>query len=373
MRSSRRVLLSLCLLSSLYPGGKSAQAGPVNPNISVIGEPSLGVTTDRDVTDGRHPRFDLGETEIAVDAYLNPFATGLFTFSFGESGAEVEEGYFTVQRGLPLGVALRGGKYRVGFGKLNPLHPHATPFIERFGVLAAYLPGDESLNETGVEVTRLFPLVGDAAVTASADLLQGDTFRIERAASEDPSDPLNASADRAAHSRPAVLARLSTFFMLGEQSAMEIGASAIGGTNNVAARTRTTVLGADFKAKLWRNPRSYVVVQGEALDLIRENASWSDAAGYGHSTARPAGGYIFADYYFTPRYDAGLSYESFQEPTAGRPRSSGIGAYAGYSVMEESLVFRGGWSQTRPAQTDRFDTFRVWVIYSMGPHKAHQF
>ena len=161
--------------------------------------------------------------------------------------------------------------------------------------------------------------------------------------------------------------------MVGEQSGIEIGASAIRGTNNVAARARTTVLGGDFKAKLWRSARSYLVIQGEGLKLIREDAAWSPASGYGTTTERPAGGYVFTDYYPTPRLDGGVSFESFQEPSRGRPIARGVGAFAGWSVLEESLVFRFDWKRVDPAHGDGFNTFTFRVLYSMGPHKAHQF
>jgi len=361
------ILVLLCVTTG-------AHAGPVNPNISVIGQPFMRSTGDPAVPDGKHPRLDVGETEVVLDAYLNPYSSGVLNASFSKDGASVEEGYFTVFRGLPLGLNVKGGKYRVGFGKLNPAHPHTYPFFERPRVLAAYLPGDESLNETGIDVSRLIPIVGDASITASADYLQGDSFRITRASTGDPHDPLESGeGDGVDRSRPAILGRLSSFLMVGQQSGLEIGASAVSGTNNVAARTRTTVLGADMKAKLWRTASSYLVLQGEGLKLVREDATWAATTGYSHQTIRPTGGYAFADYYLSPRYDAGASFEAFRETTAQAAWDKGIGAFAGYSVLEESLVFRGEWKRFVPAHADAYNTFTFWVIYSMGPHKAHQF
>ena len=92
----------------------------------------------------------------------------------------MEEGYFQLLRGLPGGLTVKGGKYRAGFGKMNPQHPHAVPFAERFRVLAAYLPGGESLNETGVSLSERIPIPGDFSLTATGDWLQGDSYRIDR-------------------------------------------------------------------------------------------------------------------------------------------------------------------------------------------------
>jgi len=64
-----------------------------------------------------------------LDAALNPYLTGAFVLSLGTKSIEIEEAYASVIRGLPLNLGLKAGKYRLGFGRLNPMHPHAYPFI----------------------------------------------------------------------------------------------------------------------------------------------------------------------------------------------------------------------------------------------------
>ena len=92
---------------------------------------------------------------------------GNFTMSLGTGGLELDEGFFTLVRGLPAGFALKGGQYRTAFGRINPTHPHALPFAERFGVLAAYLPGEEALIERGVSLSRRVPVAGDFSLDVS--------------------------------------------------------------------------------------------------------------------------------------------------------------------------------------------------------------
>ena len=79
-------------LPALVPG--SAHAGVVNPDISVLGQSFTGWTDD-----------------------LSDPSSKLGTLHQGEV-----EGYFTLVRGLPAGLQLKGGKYRVGFGRMNPMH-----------------------------------------------------------------------------------------------------------------------------------------------------------------------------------------------------------------------------------------------------------
>lgn len=376
--SSAALLLAVLGLAPL------ARAGVINPDISVIGQPFTRWTNDAGDPAAKRVMFDLGETEVVFDAYLNPYARGTFVMTFGEEGAEVEEGFFTLLRGLPAGLALKGGKYRVGFGKLNPVHPHAYPFAERFRTLATFLPGEESFNEVGVDLSTRIPLAGDVAVTASVDVLQGDSFRIERESSGAINDPLDVDgpeADRPAEPRPVVVGRLSGFIPVGDISGLEIGLSAAQGTNNVAAASRTKLLGADVKAKLWNSARSYVVIQGELVKLDRDEAGWDEtAAAYTRTNVDPIGGYLFADYNFNARYNVGASYERYQSPDADKIWDQAVGVFTGLALLEETTAFRISFERLMPGtpsgatvSTDAVNSVTLRVIYSMGPHKAHQF
>jgi hypothetical protein len=361
-----------------------AHAGVVNPDISVIGQPFLRVTDDAGDAGRKRPVLDVGETEAVFDAYLNPYARGTFILAIGDEGLEVEEGFFTMQRGLPGGLALKGGKYRAGFGKMNPVHPHALPFAERFRVLSAYLPGEESLNETGISLSERIPVPGDFSLTVAGDWLQGDSFRMERESSGDPSDPLEISGpegDRPEEPRGAFLGRVSGFGQIGERSGYELGLSAAQGTNNVAARARTLVLGADLKLKLWNSPQSYLLVQAEALRLRRDDAGWDPlGADYATSRVTSAGGYVYADYNFNTRYNVGVGLERFQDATADKTSNTAFKLFAGYSLLEETTAFRLDWDRfqagTPPGtleDPEAVNTLTLRVIFSMGPHKAHQF
>lgn len=358
-----------------------ARAGVVNPNISVIGQPFSRWSDEAGDPAAKRAILDLGETEFVYDDYLNPYARGLFVISLGDGGIEAEEAFFTLLRGLPGGLTLKGGKYRVGFGKLNPQHPHAVPFADRFRVLAAYLPGDEAFNETGVELSGRLPSPGDWAVTASADWLQGNSFRIERESSGDPSDPIElGDGDRADEPRPAGLARLSAFVPIQDRSGLELGIDATQGTNNVAAGTKSTVVGGDAKLKLWTSANAYLVVQGEVLSLDREEAGWDpSAAAYTETSVKPIGGYLYADYNFKTRYNVGASFEHFEEPTSDKTADQAFGLFAGLALMEETTAFRLDWNHFAPGTPtgsptpDAVNTVTLRVIYSMGPHKAHQF
>lgn len=371
------LFVGLCLPAVLWPAGPAAAAG--NPNLSAIAQPRLVLRSDAtDLNDGR-PVWDLGETEFVLDDYLNPYVKGNLTLAYtADEGLALEEGYVDVVRGLPGTLNLRFGQWRSGFGKLNSQHPHAYPFAERPGVLAAFLPGEEGLNETGLQASLRLPSPGDWALTASLDWLQGDSFRLEREDSGLAGDPLAEDGDRAAEARPAALGRLSAFAPVGERSGLELGLSAVEGTNNVAAGTTTRVLGLDAKAKLWNGPRSYLLLQGEALKLTRQDAGW-DGAGYTSDEAAPWGWYLFADYNWNQRWNAGALVERFESDDPDADANRAWGLFAGFAVMEETTALRLDWrheqagAPTGEPDPEAIDVVTLRVIWSMGPHKAHQF
>jgi hypothetical protein len=375
----RRLLsVAFFLLSALLCG--SAVAGPVNPDLSVLGQPFMRWTDDPSDPSPKRFRLNAGELELVYDAYLNPYAKGYVVTALGEEGMSLEEGYFSLLRGLPGGLALKGGKYRVGFGKMNVMHPHAVPFADRPRVLAEFLPGDEAFNEVGLSLSERVPLPGSFSLTASADWLQGDSFRRARELSA-TNDPLVDGDDRAAESRPAFVGVLSGFGSIGDRSGYELSLSGTGGTNNVAAGTRTNVYDAAAKLKLWTTANSYLLIQAEALELERQDAAWDSVqAAYTRTTVRPTGGYVYADYNISPRYDAGISYERFETPGADATWNQAFGAFVGLSLMEETTSFRLDWNRFMPgtpagaiSDPDAISTLTLRVIYSMGPHKAHQF
>jgi hypothetical protein len=336
-------------------------AGVTNPDISVLGQMRAFGGDGKDDPNRGRLQFSFDEAEIVADAYLNPYARGTFVFAVAEDGIEVEEGYFQIFRGLPKGLALKAGKYRVGFGRLNAVHPHAYPFIERFRVMQEYLPGEEAFNEIGAQLSYLIPVGGDVASTVSADALQGNSFH-----PEEPED-----------SRPAAVGRWTLFVPLTDPSALEMGASGAYGTNNVAVRTRSVLFGVDAKLKWWFNERSNTVVHGELFALDREDPLPEENGAVSVAHRRPLGGFVFTDFTLNKRYNVGAKYERFRrvEPdeNGNTPWDQSAGIFAGLALMEETTLFRLNWDCFMPNDGEAVNTFTVQAVFSMGPHKPHLF
>ena len=122
-----------------------------NPDISVNGN-FIGAA-------GRNPfaslsPLQLSEVEAAFQAIVDPYARADFFVAVGPEGAEVEEGYITFTS-LPGDLLLKAGKLRANFGKMNTLHTHGLPSVDRPLVTANLVGGDEGFADAGLSLSHL--------------------------------------------------------------------------------------------------------------------------------------------------------------------------------------------------------------------------
>jgi hypothetical protein len=336
----------------------AAAAGVVNPDISALGQVRAAVTDEPGSPDENQPTLGLGETELILDAALNPYFRGAFTLAADEEGFGVEEAYASMVKGLPWGLGLKAGKYRLGFGKLNPVHPHAYPFLDAPRAWASLMPGgEEGFNETAVQLSDLLPTPGNWASTISVDAIQGSSFH--------PEDE---------RTRLGWLGRWSNAFLIGERGALEAGASGATGLDAIDARARGYLLGADLKVKFYLSEASQLTLQTEAA--FRRSHALDTATGAVPAEERQ-GFYGFADYRFRTRYNAGVLFEQWERSHAeGGPSEAvdrSVKVFAGFAVLEESTLLRVAFERFMPDGGPAVNTASAQLLFSMGPHKAHKF
>lgn len=329
-------------------------AGVSNPNISVIGQIISKHSDDNASEDAHNTTFNLGETELIFDAYLNPYSKGLFVFTVGDDGLKTEEAFINIYKGLPDGIALKGGKYRIGFGKLNSVHPHAYSFIDPPRVMTAMLPGDDGYNETGGQVSYLLPVFGSWASNISVDIINGASWH---------PDEIKSAA--------GWVGRCANSFLINDNAPLDIGVSATQGTNNVYWKTKTSVYGADIKTKVSFSNFTNMTLQGEYFnndsDVIVDSTTGS------FSNIARQGFYVFADMKFAQRWNAGAIYDQYQPQENKNLTNRAIKYFIGFSLLEETTLFRLSYEQFFPDGLSVVNTCMFQIIFSMGPHKAHQF
>lgn len=364
----KRSELKIIFFSLLFVQATVLSQSSLNPDISIIPRFRVESNDAANLLEKREfsrPEFTLEEFEVALQAYLNPYARADIFLSkpgFGDEPIEIEEAYATILRGLPLDLNVRAGKYLAEFGKLNTLHPHAWPFLDKPLSLERFL-GEEGLNDLGISVSFLLP-TGDLYTKLTVDVLRGNSI------------PGGAGFDLPDDVKPyyANSARLMAFFPVGENSDLEAGISGLTGIHNAEARHRFYYGNLDFKYK-WK-PDAYTsfTLQGEAL--LNSRKILSDD-GIGTESLTSSGLYVFGDYQFLKSFTLGALYDWTQSPYSKEDKAQGVAFFAGFYPVEETIALRFQYKHTRfetpGGEPISVNSVALQFIFSMGPHKAHPF
>jgi len=372
-------IVAAILMIALCDGAAFTQTS-VNPDISVI--PRFIVETHDGTVNRRgdkkfsRPDYAFEELEIVMQSYLNPYSKAEVVLTLPgpdleENKLGVEELFATIVRGLPLGLNLRFGKYRVDYGKINLMHPHAWPFVtqplsqERF-------VGEEGLNDLGLSASVLLP-TGSVYTKLTIDLLRGAALA-EATGLEDTTGGNPAYATSA---------RLTSFFSLGENSDLEVGLSGYTGVHDPYARARFYYTNLDFKYKHRSSSYTSLTLQGEYLfntrkaSQDREFNPFLDAGGNPEQRRLNSSGlYLYADYQFKKIYSLGGRYDWSQAPYRKEDKAKALAFFFGYYPVEETLGLRLHYQHTKnelPAGSSSVNLIALQALFSLGPHKAHAF
>src|SRR5437868_7819357 len=150
-------------------GGSAAKA--LNPDISAIGD-FIAVAGHNPVQPS--PSLEMHESELGFQAIIDPYARGDFFLSFGEEGVNLEEGYITFTA-LPAGFVAKVGKMRSAFGKVNTMHNHVLPWVDRPLVTNNLVGGEDGIDDTGASIQRILPAPKGIFIEATGQIFRGDS------------------------------------------------------------------------------------------------------------------------------------------------------------------------------------------------------
>ena len=134
-------------------GGASAASKVFNPDAAVIGD-FLGAAGKNRINP--QPGLEMHESELTLQAIVDPYARADFFISFGEQGVDLEEGFVTFPT-LPGGLLMKVGKMRASFGRINTQHNHVLPWTDRPLVTNNLVGGEEGIGDAGISIARLIP------------------------------------------------------------------------------------------------------------------------------------------------------------------------------------------------------------------------
>ena len=348
-------------------GSASSMAKALNPDISVIGN-FVGGT-------GRNPQnpfpsLSMRESEFGFQAIVDPYARADFFLSADEHGASVEEGYITFTA-LPGGLSLKAGRLRSDFGKINAMHNHVLPWLDRPLITTNLLGGDPAESDAGIKdeglsVSKILPAPAGLFLEATGEVYKGDSGSLFQASR---------------HSDLSTVDRLRAYRDFSESTNLEVGASYARGHNDVGTNFITQLYGVDttFRWKpLQRAIYHSFVARAEFDWSLRDNVSAVPCLSANINcppnldTLRAHGFYTSADYQLGRRWFAGGRFDWSQRARNPNMHDSGESLVMTYWPSEFSQV-RGQLRRTNYAEGIVANEFLFQFQFSIGAHGAHPF
>jgi hypothetical protein len=332
----------------------ASQTGNVfNPNISVIGN-ALGFAGHNEVDN--QPSLQLKESEIGLQAIVDPYARADFFVTFGSQKGDVgiEEGFITFLT-LPGDFIVKAGKFKGAFGKVNTEHPHVRQYADTPLVVLNLLGGEDGINDSGISLARLIPMPSEIFLEATAQLLRGTSEGLFEAESRNDVEPLF---------------HLKAYKDLSESTNLEIGGSWTRGNGVERPGLHTTLAGVDFSLR-WKPLRQALyrslLVRGEWMQSERETAAGP--------TIRADGFYLLGQYQLGRRWNAGYRHDEADHADDASLRDRGDSAILTFLPSEFSMV-RAQLRRNRYGQPTGPVTateLLVQLQFVIGAHGAHPF
>ncbi len=316
--------------------GRERNQAQLNPEIGVTGDVRAygqqpGVQRDN---------FDPREFEIGFQSALDPYSSTKIFVSLENGAVSIEEGY-AYWTGLPGHVRLDIGKFRQQLGELNRWHLHAVPETEYPLALRTFV-GNDGLSGTGLSLYRAVGGFGTHELT----------LQVTRSASD---AELFGGAGR-----PTYLAHLLNFWQLGRSSYVQVGGTALYGTDPDSS-LRAAVGGLEFRFT-WRPPQRALyrewTVRAELYGLRQQ------VAGVGPTRV---GGYASTTYKLGQRWIAGVRYDYVEQPDG-----SGITRQIvpSLTLWESEWVFlRAQYTYERSRFAATSHQIALQAVWAVGPHK----
>jgi hypothetical protein len=344
-------------------GGATSNAKLLNPDISLIGD-FIGTAGTNGVSPSRS--LELHESEIGMQAIIDPYARADAFISFGETGVNVEEGYVTFTS-LPAGLLMKVGKMRAEFGKTNTIHNHALPWIDRPLATNNLVGGEDGIDDAGISVSRFIPAPKNWFMQGTAQVYRGD------------SDDVFSAYRRQDLS---VVGHLRGYRDLSESTNLDLGVSyARGnsaglGTSLSPSNFFTNLYGADVTLR-WKPLRRAIYKNF----LLRTELFWSARDQLSpvniFQTQHAFGMYTSAEYRVNRRWTVGGRFDRSGRATNANLTDTGFSGILTYWPSEFSQIrgqYRfGHLALTNPGDFSLANEFLFQFLFVMGAHGAHPF
>src|SRR5438445_5968533 len=346
-------------------GGASSNAKLLNPDISLIGD-FIGTAGHNNVAPGKS--LELHESEVGMQAIIDPYARADAFLSFGETGVNVEEAYVTFTA-LPAGLLLKVGKMRAEFGKVNTIHNHALQYIDRPLVTNNLVGGEDGIDDAGISLSRFLPAPKNWFLQGTAQVYRGDSDDVFQALQRQDA---------------SVVGHLRLYRDLGESTNLDLGASYARGHNTAGvgstifdpANFLTNLYSADATLR-WKPLRRAIYHSF----LFRTELFWSARDQLSplnvFQTQHAFGLYSDSEYRVNRRWTLGGRFDRSGRATGASLTDTGFSGILTYWPSEFSQIrgqYRfGHLALANPGDFSNANEFLFQFLFVMGAHGAHPF
>src|SRR5262245_48154139 len=333
-------------------GGATSNAKLLNPDISLIGD-FIGTAGHNSVAPSRS--LELHESELGIQAIIDPYARADVFLSFGEEGVNVEEGYITFTS-LPAGLLLKVGKMRAEFGKVNTIHNHALPYIDRPLVSNNLVDGEEGIDDAGFSLSRFLQGPKNWFLQGTAQVFRGDS-----------SDLFTANRRQDV----SVIGHVRAYKDLKDSTNLDLGASYARGHNELGSHFITTLYGADATLRwkpLSRAIYHSILFRNEFVWSARDQLSPTNT----FQTQHAFGLYSSLEYRANRRWTVAGRFDRSGHATDGRLIDTGFSTILTYWPSEFSQI-RSQYRFTRYGQGANANEVLFQFLFVLGAHGAHPF
>jgi hypothetical protein len=341
-------------------GGAASKA--LNPDVSVIGD-FIGSAGHNPVNST--PSFQMHESEIGLQAIIDPYARGDFFISFGENGVNLEEGFITFTA-LPAGFVAKGGKMRAAFGKVNTLHNHVLPWVDRPLVTQNLVGGEDGIDDAGFSVEHIIPAPRNWFLDFTGQVFRGDSADVYTASNKND---------------VSVVGHLRGYHDLTDNSNLDLGVSYSRGHNLFGTDFITNLYGIDATyhwKPLTRSIYKSFIARSEFIWRRQDQPSLAACQtiacplNFAPGSQHAFGFYASGDFQFARRWFVGARADRSDRAFNAQINDKGGSIVLTYWPSEFAQI-RGQYRFTRYADQFNANEAFIQLQFALGAHGAHPF
>jgi hypothetical protein len=337
--------------------------GEIKPNISITGD-FLANVGDETNTGHDTDRFDLRGVDLTFMGEIDEKGRAVFNLAYHDDDVSLEEGYLDVWNILPYETDLKVGRFRVNFGLLNTIHPHALQQVDYPAIYREYL-GHEGYIDEGLGVSGEFASPWENPFGWSLQVVSGN--RHEHAG-EDHDDDDDEDHDEGNYKKlkdfddTPVIARLTHRFTPSDTLSINWGLSGLSGKlEDDGDSPRYYLEGADLTVNWspFENEHKRIRWQTETFFSQIDGGEY-DGSAFGY--------YSFLDYRFVENWLAGVRYDYAQLPMDNDEHLREYSAYLTHQYTPNNQLRL----QIKESQPDyASNATEVWLqwVFTLGRHE----